>query len=407
VILPIGIFLVGLAVFAILRATRPDPPKMPAHLAQPLVRLYEVPEGAPTIEVTGYGTVRAKRKISLVPQVSGIVVEKSPLFEPGEFFDEGTRLLSIDDTDYRLAAERAAAEVARAEYNLALAEEEAAVAEREWEQIQTDGSRNDGNLPNPLVLREPQLNLARAELAAARASRTRAEVDLARCTVTAPFDGRVLESDLDAGQYVRAGNPVGTIYATDLAEVTVPLPDADLSWIRVHQHRPDGNPTPSHSPGSPVDISADFAGQQHHWSGYVARLSGAVDRQSRMVHVIVEIPDPYHQSGDRPPLIEGMFVEARISGISLPEGVTIPRAALREGNKVWVVDDEGVLEIRPVSVARAGIEEAIITANLEPGEKICLSNLQVVSNGMRVRPLPAEPPAETPGDPVADRGRTP
>ena len=71
VYLPIAILLVGLAAFAILRATRPDPPKMPAHLADPLVRLYEVPEDAPTVEVMGYGTVRAKRKISLDDEEGG------------------------------------------------------------------------------------------------------------------------------------------------------------------------------------------------------------------------------------------------------------------------------------------------------------------------------------------------
>lgn len=373
IVLPFGIILVGLASFVILVKTRPSPPRRPAQIPRPLVEVYQVSDEPVTVKVQGFGTVRAKRKISLVPQVSGEVVFKSAQFEPGAYFSEGEVLLRIDETDYRLAVERAAAEVARAEYNLVLAEEEADVARREWEQIQSGGPAGMSGIseaPTALVFREPQLKLAQAELEAARAALDQARVDLSRCVVKPGFDGRVLSVDVDQGQYIRAGNPLSVIHATDIAEVTVAVPDADLAWIEM---------------GASVDISAEFAGSVHHWPGSAMRIGGAVDEQSRLVPVVVEIPDPYHAQDGRPPLVEGMFVEVSIQGRHLPGAIAIPRSALRSGDIVWVLDAQDRLEIRPVSVARAGVDRAIVTSGLTDGERVCISNLQVVSDGMLVR----------------------
>jgi RND family efflux transporter MFP subunit len=318
--------------------------------------------------------------------------------------------LRIDDTDYVLAVERAAADVARARYNLATAEEEAEVARREWEQIQSGRAPVDtATTPSPLVFREPQLALARAELAAAEATLRQARVNLDRCSLRAPFAGRTLQAAVDRGQYVRAGSPVGAIYATDVAEITISIADADLAWIPV----PRGPDDPRSR--APVEVRAEFAGAVHAWPGHAVRLGGAIDRQSRLVPVVIEVADPYRASGERPPLVEGMFVEVVFSGDAPAGAVKIPRVALRPDSRVWIVTDDETIEIRTVTVARAGVNEAIITAGLAPGDRICTSNLQYVTDGMEVRvaagvrtdtPQAPEGPTEPADDPehVADVG---
>lgn len=381
VLLPLAIVLVAVAVTFLLIRLRPQPPKRPAAVRRPVIEVQQITHETAPIRVRGFGTVRAKRSVEIVPQVSGQIVRKSEAFEPGAFFRSGSLLLMIDDTDYALAAERAAAEVARARYNLATAEEEAEAARREWEQLQREDRSADlyPEAPNPLVFREPQLALARAELKAAEASLSQARVNLARCTLTAPFDGRVMRADVDVGQYVRAGTVVGAIYATDAAEITVSIPDADLAWISVPQSPEDGGA------GQPVDIRAEFSGAIHHWAGQAVRLGGAIDQQSRQVPVVIEVTEPYRRVGDRPPLVEGMFVEAVFTTPPPAGAVTIPRTALRPGDQVWVVTADQRIEIRPVTVARAGVAAAVITAGLKPGETICVSNLQYVTDGMAVR----------------------
>ncbi len=381
ILLPI--LLVALAVFAAStmirmkpKATRHTPPT-----PRPVVTVHTVASGGSEVRVQGFGTVKAKRSVSVVPQVSGEVMEKSAIFEPGGYCTHGQVLLRIDNTDYVLAAARAEADVAQMEFNLARAEEEAQVAIKEW-----DGMRRSSQdaEPSSLVLHEPQLKLANANLDAAKAALRQAMVNLERCTIAAPFDGRILAADVDAGQYLRAGNAVGTLYATDIAEVIVSVPDDDLAWIAI-----EGTGC-TNAPETVVDVFANFAGARHQWEGRAVRLGGAVDNRSRLVPVVVEITDPYEMVGRRPPLVEGMFVEVLFRGTPRDDALVIPRSALRPNSVVWVITDEHKVTVRKVVVARAGLDEAVITDGLKPGEKVCTSNLQYVTEGLPVR-LEGEP----------------
>ncbi len=377
ILLALLILIIGLGATVVLVKMSKKPTRKTPPPTQPMVTTFTITPDLNPVLIKSFGSVKAKRSITIVPQVNGEVLTKSDTFEPGSFFTKGDVLLGIDDTDYVLAFEMARSNVAQAEYNLARAQEEAAVAQREWERIGSTGLDGEQSKPTALVLHEPQLKMAAASLAAANAAQNQAQVNLDRCTITAPFDGRVLSADVDAGQYLRAGSPVGSVYATDIAEVTVTVPDDDVAWITVGY---DGNGN-----GVPVDVSAQFAGDLHHWAGHAVRLGGAVDTRSRLVPVVVEIPDPYHREGHRPALIEGMFVEVTFSTKPQAGSVVIPRGALRPGNEVWVVGPEGKLDIRQVTVSRAGIAQAVISDGLQPGERICTSNLQYVTQGMVVR----------------------
>ncbi len=391
------ILMVGAVIAVVLVKTGKRPERQAPPPSRPVVAVITVAPDTEPVRVTGFGSVKAKRSVDLVPQVTGRVVDRSPHLEPGAYIEAGEVLIRIDDTDYALLVEQARANVAQSEVNLAQAEEEAQVARREWDRVGAAGfGGEEGSAPSPLVLREPQLKLARASLAAAKAALRQAEVNLSRCSITAPFDGRVLAADIDVGQFLGAGQPVGSVYATDIAEITVPVADDDLTWINVG-HRGEG--------GLPVVVSAEFAGALHHWTGRAVRLGGAVDSRSRMVPVVVEIPAPYEKFGDRPALVEGMFVEVTFSAPPPAGAVVIPRSALRPGNEVWVVDDQNKLRLRTVTVARAGIEQAVIAAGLSAGERVCTSNLQYVADGTPVRvegePAPAKRPqaaAEKDGD---------
>ena len=371
------ILVLGFAVAMVLVKTGSRPERQAPPPSRPVVAVFSVSPDAEPIRVVGFGSVRAKRSVGLVPQVSGRVVARSVQLEPGAYISAGEVLLEIENTDYVLALAQARSNVANAEVNLARAEEEAQVARREWDRVGAAGfGGEEGSEPTPLVLHEPQLKLAEANLEAAKAALSQAEVNLGRCTITAPFDGRVLDADIDVGQFLAAGQPVGSLYATDIAEVTVPVADEDLAWITVG-YRGEG--------GVPVDVSAEFAGARHHWDGKAMRLGGAVDNRSRMVPVVVEIPAPYRREGDRPALVEGMFVEVVFTAPPPAGAVVIPRAALRPGNQVWVVDAGNLLRIREVTVVRAGVEQAVISSGLVAGERICTSNLQYITDGMPVR----------------------
>jgi RND family efflux transporter MFP subunit len=393
ILLPVVILLAAVGAFQILKMTGPRAQKKKPPISRPLVTVQAISEGEMAVQVRGFGSVQAKRSVAITPQVSGEVVVKNPLFEPGGFFAEGDILLRLDDTDYQLAKAQAEAAVAQAELSLAQAREEAEVARQEWEQM-SRAVAGTGTQPTALVLREPQLKLAQANLASARAGLRQAKVNLDRCTITAPFTGRVLDAGADQGQFLRAGMAIGTIYATDVAEITVPVPDEDLAWIVLDNQENGSQPAP------PVTITAEFSGSSHTWQGRAVRLGGAVDARSRLVPVVVEVDNPYERVGSRPPLVEGMFVEAIFQGEPQTGTLVIPRTALRPGNVVWVVDEESKLHIVEVAVAYAGIDQAIITEGLQLGQEICISNLQLVTDGMPVR-VEGRPEARAGNEPPA------
>jgi len=392
-VLPLAILVLGVLGAVIMIKLRPEPAKRPAMVMRPVVRVHVVETDSPAVTVSGYGTVRSRQRVQITPQVTGNTVYKSPALEIGGAFAKGDVLLRIEETDYRLAAEIAAAAVARTEYEQARATQEAEIARREWQEIQAAGEGERLVRPNPLVLHAPQLKLAEANLVSAQASLAKAELDLDRCTLRAPFSGRVVSESVDVGQFVRAGNPVGEIYADAAPEVTVPLDDADLAFF--------DRPGPGRD-GAPAEIVAEFAGVEHVWPGRVDRISGALDPRTRMVDVVVAVDEVAAGSDGGPQLLEGLFVEVRLLGRRLPGAVEIPRAALREGETVWVVVDPGRVSIRSVAVARKGHDTVLVTDGLSAGDAVIVSNLDIVTEGMDIRVAGA--PGDRPAEPVAAAG---
>jgi len=371
-LLPIVIVIVAVVVAYVMLQMKPEAPRKPVHKEQPVVSVYTVNDKVPQVVISGFGTVHAREKITVVPMVTGMVVEKHSSFEDGGVFKEGDVLIQIEEADYKFAVQSAEAQVARAELGLARAQQEAEIAKREWNQL-SDNTKKVR--PNPLVLHAPQLRLATAELDAAIAQLGKAELNLDRCKIIAPFNGRVMEENADKGQYLRAGNPVGVIHSISEAEVAIPLDDSLLQFIDI--------PVCSgHASAASAEIIADFAGKKYSWKGKVARTSGGVDIKSRRINVILSVLNPYHSTMEKPSLMEGMFVEAVIHGHNIEDAVEIPREALKSGN-CWVVEDS-TLAIREVEVLHLENESAIVRG-LFSGDKVVTSHLEVVTNGIEIK----------------------
>ena len=344
----------------------------------PGVRVQPVTFETRQLTVTSQGTVQPRTSSQLVSEISGPVTEVAPSFAVGGFFEAGDVLLRIDPYDYQQAVIAGRSQLARARLRLAQEEAEAEVARREWEEL----GRGD---PSALTLRQPQVEDARATVAAAEAAVDRATRDIERAEIRAPYAGRVQSKDVDIGQVVNTGNPLARIYAVDAAEIRLPLPDAELAYVDVPLSYRGGE----QRPGPRVTLSADFAGRRHTWQGRIVRTDGEIDPMSRMVHVIAEVRDPYAPSSDpsRPPLAVGMFVEAELEGRTVRDVVVLPRGALRGRDQVLVVDESSRLRFRQVDLLRSTGNELLVQGGLAEGEMVCVSALDTVTDGMAVRVL--------------------
>jgi RND family efflux transporter MFP subunit len=387
IVLPIVVVAAGGLIAVALVKNREAPDRLPPEITWPLVRVQDVQLQDLRMTVRSQGTVSPRTESELVPEVSGRVIEISGSFVSGGFFEEGEVLLRIDPHDYEQAVVQARAQVAQAKLLLAREVAEQKVAVEEWEELGSDD-------PAPaLTSRELQVADAEARLSAAEAALVRAERDLERTAVRAPYKGRVREKRVDVGQFVNRGNAVGTLYAVDYAEIRLPLPDEDLAFLDLPLvYRGEQ----ADREGPEVILRARFAGEIHEWRGRIVRTEGEIDPRSRMVHVVAQVKDPYAQSKDpqdpdRPPLAAGLYVEAEILGEMVHDVVVVPRSAVRDGGRVLVVDDEDRLRFRDVKILRSSGAEVIVGSGLAPGERICLSSLPVVTDGMHVRTsVPAE-----------------
>ena len=381
-LLPLIIIAVAGLIAVRMIMNRPPIETLTPVIEPPGVRVHEVTLSDAPLSVTSQGTVRPRTESQLVPEIAGRVTWVAPSFAEGGFFEVDDVLVRIDPFDYEQALVSARSQLAQARLRLAEEEAEAEVAQREW------GTLGRGD-PRELALRKPQLEDARASVAAAEAGVERATRDLQRADIVAPYAGRVRTKNVDIGQYVRVGDAIATVYAVDVAEIRLPLPDDELAYLDlplsyrgVEQQAQPG-----------VTLRATFAGETHSWNGRIVRTESEIDSVSRMVHAVAEVEDPYAPgpNPNRPPLAVGMYVEAAISGRTARDVAVLPRQALRGRDQVLVVTPDDRLSFRAVDVLRTSTESVIVSAGLQAGELVVISPLDTPTDGMRVQLADADP----------------
>ena len=373
-ILALGI----LGAFILVKLRKP-PQRAERERLAPLVNVEQLNAADIQMVVSGYGTVSPKVQVEIVPQVSGKIVWVNPQFKAGGFISADEQILKIDPRDYELAVQQAEAVVTEAGVLLDLEKAEAQVARNEWEQLHPNTEP-----ASPLVLREPQIRQVRARLASAKAGLAVAKLNLERTQLSLPLDVRIVNETADLGQYVMVGKSLGLAYGIDAVEIKLPLEDEELAWFDIPDHRVSINANSSPAKGAVAEVKADFAGAKHSWTGRVTRTTGQVDKTSRLVSVVIEGPEPFSNSGSKPPLIPGMFVQVLIKGRVLENTIAVPRDAIHNRNEVWVVEN-GRLHVQTLEIVRADKNFAYVISGVEDGAVIVVSSLDTITEAMMVR----------------------
>lgn len=333
----------------------------------------------PTIEAMG--TVRPAQDVVLSPRVSGRVLRRGDEFTPGGYVQEGDTLLQIDPSDYRNTLQQRRSELRQAEANLKIEMGRQDVAQQDYQLLgdTLSGANRD------LVLREPQLNSARSEVESARAAFEQAELDLQRTTITAPFYAHILRRDVNVGSQVAPGDELARLVGLDTYWVEATVPVSKLRWLAV----PDEG-----GRGSPVQVRNRTAWPEGaSRTGYVYKVLGSLEDQTRLARVLVSLPDPHARdpdNSDRPRLMIGSYVETQIQAEALDDVVQLNRDYVREDETVWVMENQE-LQIRDVNVAFQDAQSAYIDDGLADGDSVVTTNLSTVRDGAPLR-LESSPP---------------
>lgn len=380
-------FLLGLSLMVILVSvfgtvwmlnTVPRSRRRKARSYATLVQVKAVQRTQRPIVIEAMGTVRAAQRVTLFPQVRGEIKRLHPNVIPGGFVRKGQWLLRIDPSDYSLIVAQRKSALAQAKAALALEKGQRTVAKREWKLL--GKSIRKGN--KALIMRQPQIDTANANVKNAQAALSQARLQLRRTLIRTPFDAVIVSRNVDKGSRVTESTSMIQLAGTRACWIELAIPVDQLKWVTLPKRV--GKRT---QPGSQVRIyNPDAWGPKTFRIGRVLRLYPSLETQGRMARLLVELNDPLAiASPNAPRLLLGSYVKAEIIGKQAPPSIALPREYLRDQQTVWLLSSDNKLVIRPVSILYQGPNNVLVGQGLSPGDKLITTLLPTPVNGMPLR----------------------
>jgi len=371
------ILLLAASVITVIHLTEPKAQRTSASKRTAmLVEVTHGERGTFQPEIQAMGTVRPDKEIILSPRVAGEIVSISQSFTPGGFVDEGEVLLQIDPADYEVVLLQRKSELLQASADLELELGRQDLAQKDYKDLEGTISSEYKSL----VLRAPQLNTARSRVEAAEAAVRRAELDLERTRIRAPFAAHIINREANVGSQVSPGESLGKLVGIKHYWVEAAVPVSNLRWIDFSEER--------ESSGPGVHIRNRAAWPEGTFrEGSVHRLIGELEEQTRLARVLITVADPLShepESADLPPLMVGSFVEARIAGIPIRDVIRIDREYVRQDDTIWI-DENGVLRIRDLEIVFRDDEFAYVRSGLSTEDQVVTTNLATVFDGAALR----------------------
>ena len=370
-LIPLLLLVAGGAAYSYFKATAPVIRRSTPQRQVTAVDIQTVQRQDVRAVVSAMGSVVAAREVTLKAQVAGRIVSVSPRFIPGGLIPQGAELLSIDASDYEVAVLKARSALDDARASLAIEQGSQTIAREELRLI-SDLS-TDGMIQTDLALRKPQLQQAQAAVTSAEADLRQAMLDLNRTVVKAPFNAMIVARDVNVGTSVGAQESLVTLVGTDEFWIEAVVSLDQLSLIDL-----------DHPDGCPAFVRSQAGRGQ--WAGRVIQIAGKLSATSHMATVIIAVKDPLGAGGNSAAgrLMIDDYVDVEITGRQLEGVIELPRAALQDGNTVWV-NTADTLDIRPVTLAWKSIDKVYLKSGLQPGEAVVISALSMPVQGMSLK----------------------
>lgn len=379
-ILPLMVLGLGIAVAYYIFSTKAPVKRKPARALELTVETQVLEPQSFGVRIDTQGVVEPRTTTTLIPRISGEIINVSSHFRPGGFFEKGDTLLTIDQSDYKLDIKTAQADLAEAQFNFAQEQAQAQLATDNWERLGRQQAASD------LALHKPQLARAKAAVDSAGAKLQKIELDLQRTQIKAPYAGRILEQFVDVGQYVSPGNPLVKIFATDYVEIRLPITEKQRGMLDLPRAY-SGEPIDTKS-AAEATITAAMGGKDYSWSGRVIRTEGSVDKSTRQVYLIAQVDYPYKRmQDDRPPLEIGQFVKAEIQGKKLEAVYVLPRTAIQGNDTILLVDQDDRLQRKKIDILWETRDQLVVRNGLIPGERLCVTYVPFAANGAKVKSI--------------------
>ncbi|MBW3600354.1 MAG: efflux RND transporter periplasmic adaptor subunit [Planctomycetes bacterium] len=417
--------MLGVGVVALLATQREVPQRKGTPEVSRAARVIEVAPVDVAPRVMAHGVARPADIWRAVAEVQGRVIEVHPELAAGGLLERGETLLKIDPTEYELASAQLQADLNQVasqiheletqreneqgllkieEQSLRTTQQELARLEslhrRSVSDTQLDQQRrvvlaqehNVKRMENSLKIIPEKIKTLQAVRQIKEAALKQAELNLAKTVLKAPMDCQLGPTQVQVGQFVTAGEVLFEAHGTQVAEIEAQVPPAQVRNLMAPAQSfrlPMTVSTQTVRKALDVEVkvrlrAGDYSAE---WKGRFSRLREKMDPQTRTVGLVVAVDRPYEKAvpGQRPPLLAGAFCEVELRGPPRRKRIVIPRSALH-GGEVYVVNDEGRLERRPVEVEFAQGDFLCLQSGLTAGETLIVSDITPAIEGMLIEP---------------------
>ncbi|MDB5772072.1 MAG: rane fusion protein multidrug efflux system [Burkholderiales bacterium] len=334
------------------------------------------------------GRLEAARIAQVRARVPGIVTKR--VFREGSEVKAGDVLFRIDAAPFQATYNSAQAALARAEANQAQANLKAerfkslvatnAISKQEYDDAQTAQKQTA------------------ADVAAAKATRETARLNLGYATVTAPISGRIGRALVTEGALVGQGEATPLALVQQLDPIYVNVTQSSTEALQLQRAMANGQLQSAGKGQAKVTLLMEDGSAYPH-PGKLLFTDMTVDQSSGAITLRAEVPNP-----DRF-LLPGMYVRARIDQAVKEQAIAVPQQAVQRdpgGASVMLVGADGKVAVQPVKADTAQGNVWIVSEGLKAGDRVIVEGFQKVRPGAVVKPTPWKQTASNPAQPKAE-----
>ncbi|WP_434733106.1 efflux RND transporter periplasmic adaptor subunit [Rhizobium sp. YTUHZ044] len=319
------------------------------------------------------GRAEAFQTADIRPQVSGIIREIA--FKEGGEIKKGDLLYQIEDAPYIAAVEQAKAAISKAEASVPSAESN---LERYQRLVGSGATQIEYETARTTLLQ------AKAEVEAAKAALSAAQIDLDHTKIVAPFDGVIDQTAYNIGNVVSANQTTALTTIRQLDPIYISLTESSTNLLRLRDAMAAGDIKGAENVAFHLILED---GKEYNQQGKLDMSKQVVSETTGTFIIRVLFPNP-----DRI-VLPGMYVRATVA-LGAETGYALPQLATsRDANgrlTAQFVSADGKVETRAFENSSPSNNSWLVTEGIKDGDQLVVTGLQSVTAGMPVKPVPME-----------------